>query len=72
MKDLTTTQAARQLGVSRQTVGRWCRDGLLVGAHEEDAGRGPVWHIPPAALVGFTPPKPTGRPPTKNKQNGNG
>jgi hypothetical protein len=74
MKDLTTTKVGERFGVSRQTVGRWCRDGLLPGAYEEDTGRGSVWLIPPAALDGFVPPKPTGRPP-KPKQgetNGNG
>lgn len=72
MKDLTTTKVGERFGVSRQTVGRWCRDGLLPGAHEEDTGRGLVWLIPPESLEGFTPPKPTGRPPTKSKGNGNG
>lgn len=68
MKDLTTREAGERLGVSRQTVGRWCRDGLLPGAHEEDTGRGLVWRIPPAALEGFTPPKPTGRPKKKRRE----
>lgn len=63
MSDLTTKQAAERLGVTRHTVGIWCRRGLLAGAYEEDAGRGSVWRIPPSALEGFTPPKPTGRPP---------
>lgn len=63
MSDLTTTQAAERLGVTRHTVGIWCRRGLLPGAYELDAGRGKVWLIPPNALEGFTPPKPTGRPP---------
>jgi hypothetical protein len=63
MSDLTTTQAAERLGVTRHTVGIWCRRGLLAGAYEIDAGRGKVWLIPPKALEGFTPPKPTGRPP---------
>lgn len=71
MKDLTTTQVADRLKVTRQTVGGWCRLGLLQGAYEEDTGRGNVWRIPPTALEGFVPPKPTGRPP-KPKTTGNG
>jgi hypothetical protein len=63
MNDLTTTQVAERMNVTRQVVGRWCRRGLLPGAYELDAGRGKVWLIPPRALEGFTPPKPTGRPP---------
>lgn len=62
-EELTTSQVAERLDVARQTVALWCRRGLLRGAREVDTGRGNVWLIPPAALVGFTPPKPTGRPP---------
>jgi hypothetical protein len=61
--DLSTKQVAERFNVTRQQVGLWCRRGLLVGAYEQDSGRGPVWRIPVAALDGFTPPKPTGRPP---------
>lgn len=63
MSDLTTKQAGERLGVTRHTVGIWCRRGLLIGAYELDAGRGKVWMVPESALEGFTPPKPTGRPP---------
>lgn len=70
MSDLTTKQVAERLNVTRHTVGIWCRRGLLPGAYELDAGRGSVWLIPPKALQGFVPPKPTGRPP-KPKANGN-
>ena len=70
MGDLTTKQVAERLKVTRHTVGVWCRRGLLRGAYEHDAGRGNVWLIPAKALEGFTPPKPTGRPPAKAKSNG--
>ena len=63
MSELNTKQVAERLDVTRQIVARWCRRGLLPGAHEVDAGRGNVWLIPETALAGFTPPKPTGRPP---------
>jgi hypothetical protein len=63
MTELTTLQVADRYDVARQTVALWCRRGLLSGAREVDAGRGPVWLIPESALEGFTPPKPTGRPP---------
>ena len=63
MSELSTKEVAARLSVTRQQVGLWCRRGLLSGAYEQDSGRGPVWRIPEAALDGFTPPKPTGRPP---------
>lgn len=72
MSDLTTKQVAERLKVTRHTVGVWCRRGLLPGAYEQDAGRGNVWLIPAKALEGFTPPKPTGRPPLKPKAKSNG
>lgn len=63
MSELSTKQVAERLGVTRQQVGTWCRRGLLAGAYEQDTPRGSVWMIPATALEGFTPPKPTGRPP---------
>jgi len=63
MSNLTTKQVAERYDVTRHAVGIWCRRGLLHGAYELDAGRGKVWMVPESALEGFTPPKPTGRPP---------
>ena len=59
--ELSTTQAAKHLGVSPITVRLWCRRGLFKNAHEMETVRGPVWMIPETDLVGFTPPK-MGRP----------
>ena len=68
MADLTTKEVAERFSVQDAAVRQWCRRGLLPGAFEEATPRGPVWKIPEADLTGFTPPKKTGRPPTKRKE----
>lgn len=62
-KELSTADVAQRLGVSAITARLWCRRGLFPNAREEKTARGPVWVIPAGDLEGFTPPKPTGRPP---------
>jgi hypothetical protein len=62
MANLTTKQVAERRNVGEAAVRQWCRRGLLIGAYEMETPRGPVWMIPEAALVSFTPPKKTGRP----------
>jgi hypothetical protein len=68
--DLSTTQAADRLHVKRQTVGLWCRRGLLPNAYQMDTPRGSVWMIPEGDLRDFKPPKPTGRPPKGKPETG--
>ena len=68
MDRVTTTEAlrilqGRGLTVSYPTVARWVQNGLFEGAERVEETRGPVWMIPRAAVMKFTPPKPTGRPP---------
>jgi hypothetical protein len=63
--ELSTTQAAKKMGVSVHTIRLWCRRGLLPHAREVQESRGSVWVIPERDLEGFEPPKKTGRPPTK-------
>ena len=53
----------RGLTVSYPTIARWVQNGLFVGAERVEETRGPVWMIPRASVMKFTPPKPTGRPP---------
>lgn len=69
MSELSTTQVAERLNVTRQQVGVWCRRGLFPNAREEDSGRGPVWRIPETDLRDFVRPKPTGRPPKLKPEN---
>lgn len=68
MDRVTTTEAlrlllGRGLTVSYPTVARWVQNGLFEGAERVEETRGPVWMIPRDAVMKFTPPKPTGRPP---------
>ncbi len=68
MDRVTTTEAlrilqGRGLTVSYPTVARWVQNGLFEGAERVEETRGPVWMIPRASVMQFTPPKPTGRPP---------
>ena len=68
MDRVTTTEAlrilqGRGLTVSYPTVARWVQNGLFEGAERVEETRGPVWMIPRASVMKFTPPKPTGRPP---------
>lgn len=50
MADLTTTQAAQDLGLSRDTVARYCLEGRFPTAYQ--LGVGP-WRIPPGDLPAF-------------------
>jgi hypothetical protein len=60
--DMTTSQIAKKLDVTPQTARMWCRRGLFPNAYSLDEARGVVWYVPPRDLVGFEPPKKTGRP----------
>lgn len=42
---MTTGQAARRLGYSRQTILLWCRDGTIHGAIRSPKGKG-EWRVP--------------------------
>jgi hypothetical protein len=68
MADLMTDEVAERYNVLAATVRYWCRRGLFEHAYEEETPRGRVWRIPEADLVDFSPPKKTGRPPTKRKE----
>lgn len=41
--DIGTSKAAELLGVTQQTVQRWCREGKLKTATQDAKGR--PWHI---------------------------
>ena len=69
--DLTTKQVAERYRVLDATVRLWRRRGLFPNAYEMETPRGAVWMIPEGDLMGFEPPKKTGRPP-KPKGNGAG
>lgn len=43
-----TKEAAEKWGYSQQTIGSWCRKGLILGATQDD--KGSPWHIPKDAL----------------------
>ncbi len=62
MADLTIKEVAARFGVGPAAVRYWCRRHLFAGAYELETQRGPVWRVPEADLVGFRPPKKTGRP----------
>ena len=60
---MTTTQAARQKGVTRQCIAQAIWRGDLK-ARKTHTQRGPVWMIDPASLAAWTPGhprKPSGR-----------
>jgi len=61
--ELSTTQVAERMSVTRQQVGVWCRRGLFPNAREMHTARGLIWMIPESDLKGFVRPKTTGRPP---------
>ena len=50
MADLTTTQAAQELGLARDTISKYCLEGRFPTAYQ--LGGGP-WRIPPADLDAF-------------------
>lgn len=50
MADLTTRQAAAELGLSRDTISRYCLNGRFPTAYQ--LGGGP-WRIPPTDLAAF-------------------
>ncbi|MET0624142.1 MAG: helix-turn-helix domain-containing protein [Pyrinomonadaceae bacterium] len=68
MADLTTKEVAIRFGLKDAAVRQWCRKGLLPNAYEEQTPRGALWRIPEADLMGFTPPRKTGRPPKVRKE----
>jgi len=70
--ELSTTQVAERMSVTRQQVGVWCRRGLFPNAREMHTPRGAVWMIPEGDLRGFEPPKKTGRPPKAKPGQSNG
>ena len=51
---MTTTQAARQKGVTRDTIVKAIRRGAIK-ARKTHTQRGPVWTIDPASLAAWTP-----------------
>jgi hypothetical protein len=61
--ELSTTQVAERMSVTRQQVGVWCRRGLFPNAREMHTARGLIWMIPESDLKVFVRPKTTGRPP---------
>lgn len=68
MADLTTKEVAERFDVQDAAVRQWRRRGLFPNAYEEVTPRGTVWRIPEIDLVGFSPPKKTGRPPKARKE----
>lgn len=48
MSDMGTAEAAKKWNVKRDTVSRWCRDGLIEGATQDKPGS--PWHIPKDAI----------------------
>jgi hypothetical protein len=72
MDRVTTTEAleilrGRGFDVSYPTVARWAQTGAFEGAvRDESHPRGPLWLIPRASVMKFTPPK-IGRPPKTPK-----
>lgn len=51
MSDLGTKEAAARLGVSQQTVAKYCRIGLLELATQDKVGS--PWHIPKESIEKF-------------------
>jgi len=60
-KELTSSQAAKQLGVDARLLRLWCQQGRFPNAYTKEESRGPVWIIPESDLNDFEPPK-MGRP----------
>lgn len=72
VNELSTTQVAERMSVTRQQVGVWCRRKLFPNAREMHTARGLIWMIPEGDLSGFEPPKRTGRPPKAKPEHTNG
>lgn len=51
--ELTTAQAATRLQLSQDTIKRWCRQGLLSGAHMRYGNRRLGWRIPETTIDGL-------------------
>ena len=50
---LTTAEAAKRLDLSPDTIKRWCRNGLLSGAHMRYGNRRVGWRIPETTIDGL-------------------
>lgn len=59
--ELTSSQAAEQLGVAHSTVRAWCNKGVFPHARREETIAGSFWAIPESDLSEFKPPE-RGRP----------
>lgn len=67
---LMTSAVAERYGVDPRTVRNWAKAGLFPGALQVGKkGRGAIWLIPEADLVGFEPPR-VGRPPADQDPEG--
>ena len=47
MSDMGTREAAKMWHVTQQTVQKWCREGKIYGATQDE--KGCPWHIPKTA-----------------------
>ncbi len=57
-RELTTREAAAQLGESDRLVRLWCQQGRFPNARLVEHPRGDYWAIPSSDLASFTKPKP--------------
>lgn len=48
MATIGTSEAAKRLGVKRETVARWCRENRIPGAEQDGIGK--PWHIPESSI----------------------
>ncbi|PYS94378.1 MAG: hypothetical protein DMF64_01050 [Acidobacteria bacterium] len=71
-KELTTSQAATQLGESPRLVRLWCKQGRFPSARLVEHPRGDYYLIPACDLVGFIKPKPGPKPKAKSANTGIG
>lgn len=48
MATIGTKEAAKRLGVTQSTVARYCREGKIKGAEQDE--KGCPWHIPESTI----------------------
>ncbi len=70
--ELTTKEAATQLGESERLVRLWCQQGRFPNAHRVEHPRGDYWVIPIDDTRNFTKPKPGPVPKTELTSTTNG
>jgi len=49
----TVQEAAEYLGVSRDTIMRWCKEGIFPNAHKTGPGQQSAWAVPKMDVAAY-------------------